>query len=72
MQWGKKRGNYKTNSTIENKLRITGGVVRGGWARLVMHIKEVTCDEHWVLYVNDESLNSTIETNITWYVNCEI
>ena len=27
-------------------------------------IKEGTCDEHWVLYVSDESLNSTPETNI--------
>ena len=30
-----------------------------------MGIKEGTCcDEYWVLYVNDESLNSTPETNI--------
>ena len=28
-----------------------------------MGIKEGTCDEHWVLYVNDKSLNSTPETN---------
>ena len=28
-----------------------------------MGIKEGTCDEHWVLYVCDESLNSTPETN---------
>ena len=27
------------------------------------------CDEHWVLCVNDESLNSTPETNTTLYVN---
>ena len=34
-----------------------------------MAIKEGTsCDEHWVLYVSDESLNSTLETNITLYV----
>ena len=26
-------------------------------------IKEGTCDEPWVLYVSDESLNSTPETN---------
>ena len=33
-------------------------------------IKEGTCwDEHWVLYVSDESLNSTPETNITLYGN---
>ena len=29
----------------------------------MMGIKEGTCDEHWVLYVRDESLNSTPETN---------
>ena len=35
----------------------------------MMCIKEDTgCDEHWVLYVNDESLNSISETNITLYV----
>ena len=34
-----------------------------------MGIKEGTCDEHQVLYVSDESLNSTTETNITLYVN---
>lgn len=34
-----------------------------------MGIKGGTCDEHWVLCVNDESLNSVPETNITLYVN---
>ena len=34
-----------------------------------MGIKEGTCDEHWVLYTSDESLNSTSEINITLYVN---
>ena len=38
-----------------------------GWG---MDIKEGTgCDEHWVLYVSDESLNSTPEMNIVLYVN---
>ena len=36
----------------------------GGWAKWAMGINEGTCDEHWVLYVSDESLNSTSETNI--------
>ena len=37
---------------------------------MVKGIKENICwDEHWVLYVNDESLNSTPETIITLYVN---
>ena len=35
-----------------------------GWARWVMDIKEGTCDEYWVLYVNDKSVNSTAEPNI--------
>ena len=36
----------------------------------VMDIMEGTCwDEHWVLYVSDESLNSTWETIITLYIN---
>ena len=33
-----------------------------------MDIKEGTCDEPWVLYVSDESLNSTPETNIALQV----
>ena len=42
----------------------------GGWAKWVRGIKEGTCwDEHWVLYVNDESLGSTLETSTTVYVN---
>ena len=37
-----------------------------GWAKWVMGIKEGTfCDEHCVLYVSDESLNYTPETNFT-------
>ena len=34
----------------------------------VMGIKGGTCDEHWVLYVSDESLNSTPETNTALHV----
>ena len=35
-----------------------------------MGLKEGTyCDEYWVLYVSDESLNSTPKTNITLYAN---
>ena len=40
----------------------------GGWAKWVMGIKEGTCEEHRVLCVSDESLNSTPETNIILYV----
>ena len=50
---------------IENNLRVDGGRWVGGWARRVMGRKEGTCcDEHSVLYVSDESLNSTPETII--------
>ena len=44
----------------------------GGWkmARWVMGTKKDTCcDEHWILYINDESLNSTPENNIALNVN---
>jgi len=35
-----------------------------------MGMKECTCcDEYWVLYVSDESLDSTPETSIALYVN---
>ena len=45
---------------MENKLRVAGGVVGGGWAKWVRGIEEDTCwDEHWVLYIGDESLEST-------------
>ena len=43
----------------------------GGWGNWVMGIiKEGTwCEERWVFYVIEESLNSTPETNTTLYVN---
>ena len=34
-----------------------------------MEIKEGTCDEHQVFYVNMESINCTFETSITLYAN---
>ena len=33
----------------------------GRWAKWARDIKEDTWDEHWVLYVGDESLESTPE-----------
>ena len=51
----------------ENKLRVPGGEVGWGerWAKWVMGMKEDTCcDEPWVSYVSDESLNASPETNI--------
>ena len=42
----------------------------GGWAKWARGIKEATCwDEHWVLYVGDESLDSTPEIIIALYAN---
>ena len=41
----------------------------GRWAKWVMIKESNYCDEHWVLNISDESLNSTLETNITLYVN---
>jgi len=38
-------------------------------ARWVMGTKEGTCDEHWVLYISDKSLDSTPETNTALHVN---
>ena len=38
-----------------------------GWVK--QGIKEGSCDEQWVLYVNEESLNSTPETSVAFYVN---
>lgn len=42
----------------------------GGSVKWVMGLKEGTCcDEHLVLYINDESLSSTPETNTMLYGN---
>ena len=48
---------------MKRSQRIDGG--EGG-----MGIKEGTgCDEHWVLHVSDELLNSTPVTHYTLYIN---
>ena len=41
----------------------------GEWAKWARGIKEDTCDEHWVLHVGDESLDSTAELIIALYAN---
>ena len=64
-----KETNHKRLLTIENKLRVAGGEIGGGWAKWVMHPKAGICDEHWVLYVHDKLLDSTLEINITLNVN---
>ena len=67
---GKKRakeGN-KPQETLNNREQTEGG----GWemTRWVLSIKEGTChEEHWVLYISDESLNSIPEINIAPYIN---
>ena len=43
---------------------------RCGGGKWVMGIKKGPCSvEHWALYLSDESLNSTPDTDITLYVN---
>ena len=44
---------------------VTGGELGGGWIKELMSNKESICGEHRVLYVSDQSLNSTPETYIT-------
>ena len=54
---------------IGNQLRVAGGDFGRGLGRWVMGMKEGTCDDHWVLYVSDESVNSAPKTSIALYVN---
>ena len=53
--------------TTEKTLMVTGREIGRGMGEI--GIKEGTCDEHWVLYISDEPLNSTPETNITLHIN---
>ena len=69
-----RKANHKKLLNHEKlKLRVAGGEVGRRWAKWIMGIKEGTCDEHWMLYVSDELLNSTPvilqECNITLSVN---
>ena len=48
-----REANHKRLLNTENRLRVIGREVGGGWARGVMGIKEGNCYEHWVLYVNE-------------------
>ena len=53
-----------------DKLRVARGEGLGGQGHWVMGTKEGTSwTERWVLYATDESLDSTSETNNTFYVN---
>ena len=66
----KERKGNRPQETLNDREQTEGWwkEVGGRWARWVMGIKEGTCDEHWVLHVSDESLNSIPEINIALYV----
>ena len=55
-----KEANREKLLPTENKLKAAGGEAGRGWANWVMG---TCCDERWVLYASDESLNSTPEIN---------
>ena len=61
---------HKTLLNTENRVRVAGGVLVVGrtlWAR---GIKEETCwDEHWVLHIVSESLESSPEIILSVYAN---
>ena len=59
----------KTGGLVWQRKIARWGGGQGDGLKWVMGTKEGTCNEHWVLYVSDESLNSTPETNIALYVN---
>ena len=63
-----REANHKRLINTENKQRVAGGDVDGGWANWVMGIKEGTWDEHWLLCGSNESLDSTPETQ--YYTVC--
>ena len=60
--------NHERLWTLGNKLRALEGRGVGDWASPVMGIKEGTyCMEHWVLYTNGESWNTTTKTKDVLY-----
>ena len=55
---------------MKNKERFTGEVVGGRMAKCIRGIKEDTCwDEHWVLYIGDQSLESAPKIVVVLYAN---
>ena len=62
---GERETNHKRLLKIENKLKVD----KGGQGMGSMCDGYYCYDEHWVLYVRNESLNSTPETNIALQVN---
>ena len=60
--------NHERLWTPENKLKVLEGRGVGGWASSVKGIKEgMYCTEHWVLYTNNGSWNTTSKTNDVLY-----
>ena len=60
-----REANHKRLLNTENKQLMGGARGREKW---VMGIEEGTCwDEHWVLYVSDESWESTLKAKSTLY-----
>ena len=63
---GEKSERERNHETVDTGKQI-GGFRRersGVRGNRVMAIREGTCcDEHWVLYANNESLNTTSKTN---------
>ena len=54
-------------------MRVIGGVCEGGWAKWARGTKEDTCwDEHRVLSIGDEPLESTPEIIFVLYANLDI
>ena len=74
---GKGAGKEKSGNKLHVSLNDREKKSEGSWremgqlgARWGTCIKKSTCcDEHWVLYVRDESLNSTHESENALYVN---
>ena len=65
-RWGKteRETNHERLWTLRNKLRVSEWREVGGRVSLMLGIKKGTdCMEHWVLYVNSESWNTTSKTN---------
>ena len=63
-------GEYKPRNRLNYREQTEGcwEVGVGRWVKWVVDTKEGTCDDHGVLHVNGESLNSP-ETNIILYIN---
>ena len=60
--------NHERPWTLGNKLRVLEGKGVGEWASPVKGIKEgMYCIEHWVLYANNKSWNTTSKGNDVLY-----